>query len=76
MTLPDENPGGFSPVSVNWVAGVSGPLTGHFVRRHGSSTERSAPASRSAVGWGGTWQSRQTGTTPEASILPTGGRQE
>ena len=202
MTLPDEHPGGFSPVSVNWVAGVSGPLTGHLspfasrglpsvglapltapcsrvaplsarssrgpcgpprtgrrspveasglaplvtglasgssrssgptechggqgtgsrpsVRRHasclfacaraccpstvprgarwracpstartasrqrardehrrrGSSTEGSAPASRSAVGWGGTWRSRWTGTTPEASLLPTGGRQE
>ena len=216
MTLPDENPGGFSPVSVNWVAGVSGPLTGHLspfasrglpsvglapltapcsrvaplsarlsrgpcgpprtgrrspveasglaplvtglasgssrssgptgchggqgtgsgptvechggqgtgsgpsVRRHasclfacaraccpstvprgarwracpstartasrqrardehrrrGSSTGGSAPASRSAVGWGGTWRSRWTGAVPEASLLPTGGRQE
>jgi hypothetical protein len=45
-------------------------------RRRGSSTEGSAPASRSAVGWGGTWRSRWTGTTPEASLLPTGGRQE
>jgi len=32
MRLPDENPGGFSPVSVNWVAGVSGPLTGRCSR--------------------------------------------
>jgi hypothetical protein len=209
MTLPDENPGGFSPVSVNWVAGVSGPLTAPCsrvvpprslsrapcgrprtarrspveasglaplvtglasgssrpsgptechggqgtgshptiechggqgtgshptvechggpgthsrpsVRRHascilacaraccssivtrgarwlaglsdakaaskkcardehrrrGSSTEGSAPASRSTVGWGGTWQSRWTGTVPGASLLPTEERQE
>jgi hypothetical protein len=45
-------------------------------RRRGSSTEGSAPASRSTVGWGGTWQSRWTGTVPGASLLPTEERQE